>query len=145
MSATNAKANFTGSTRKRLGQILLDQGKVAESHLDQALSLQQQNEGRLGAILTEQGFVEPGALRAALVKQAAIETLDLEQVTVDPEALNVISAELAFSHKVLPFAVHNHTLSVAMADPFDRDALEAVRALSGKRIKRFYCAEHPLY
>jgi type II secretory ATPase GspE/PulE/Tfp pilus assembly ATPase PilB-like protein len=42
-------------------------------------------------------------------------------------------------HKAVPFAAEDGTLSVALADPFDRSVLEMLRLMTGRRIERHYC------
>jgi len=128
----------------RLGQILVDGGKLSEQELAEALALQAKRTERLGELLCELGHVDAQTVREALVAQAGIETIDLGRMEIDGQAVAAIPAELAFRHKVLPIATHNRTLSLAMADPFDRLAIEAVRVLSGRRVERLYCPEGEL-
>ena len=99
---------------------------------------------RLGELLCELGHLDPQSVRQALVEQARIPLADLQQRSPSAEAMAAVSPELAFRHKVLPFEMHNQTLCLAMADPFDRGAIEAVRVLTGKRIERHYCPEEEL-
>ena len=132
------------SARKPLGQILVEQGKLAASQLDEALTVQQGRSQRLGELLCQLGHVDSQAVVEALVVQAGVPQIDLEKNPASPDALGVIPAELAFRHKVLPLSTHNQTLCLAMADPFDRVAIESVRILTGRRIERFYCPESEL-
>ncbi len=132
-----------GSAEK-LGQILLDQGDLTEPQLAEGLSLQRQRGTRIGELLCQLGHLDAQALREALVRQAQLPQVDLTDGQVDPAAAAAVPAEVAFRHKVLPFAVHNRTLRVAMADPFDRTAVESLRVLTGRRIERHYCPEGEL-
>ena len=134
----------TASAHKRLGQILLDRADLTAGQLDEAITLQADRTERLGELLCQLGHVDRQTVREALVAQVGLATIDLEAAKIDDEALSAIPAELAFRHKVLPVATHNRTLSLAMADPFDRPAVEAVRVLSGRRIERLYCPEPDL-
>jgi type II secretory ATPase GspE/PulE/Tfp pilus assembly ATPase PilB-like protein len=155
---------------RKLGQILLEQGKLQESQLQEALAIQQRKAGghngqgpqtpcvafgvpqsaqlasaqRLGELLCQLGHVDSLAVREALVAQAGIPWADLEKHEFSPEVLSAIPAELAFRHKVLPLAVYDRTLSLAMADPFDRLAVETVRVLCGRRVERYYCPQREL-
>ena len=134
----------SASSGKRVGQILIEQGRLNDRQLDEGLNLQQERGERLGQLLCQLGHIDEQILRQALVEQAMIPTAALDRHDPEPAALETLSAELAFRHKVLPLAVHNRTLELAMADPFDRTALEAVRVLSGKHVQRFFCPEAEL-
>ena len=65
-----------------------------------------------------------------------ITAVDLAEATPDPEALGRVPVEVATRHRLLPLAWDSGgdddgggTLTVAMADPFDRAALAVVRML----------------
>ena len=53
--------------------------------------------------------------------------LELAKVTVQPEARNRISTKVAFQYSVLPTAVNNGAVQVAVSNPFDAAMLNAVR------------------
>ena len=127
-----------------LGQILIAEGKISEQQLDEGLTLQQQQNDRIGELLCRLGHVNSQTVREALVLQAGLSRIDLEADQIDPQAIAAIPADVAFRHKVLPFSIHNRTLSVAMADPFDHAAIESLRVLTGRRIERYYCPENEL-
>ena len=56
---------------KRIGEILVDLGHISRREVDQALEVQQAEDGRrpLGEILLERGWVDEGALSRALLIQ----------------------------------------------------------------------------
>jgi len=130
-----------GDHQAPLGQILMAAGKLSSEQLDEALQAQSGRAQRLGEILCGLGHVDPQTVRQALARQARIEEADLDGAAIDSEALAAVPAEMAFRYKVLPVAVHNRTLTVAMVDPFDRLAIESLRVLTGRRIERRYCDE----
>ncbi|MAE60050.1 MAG: type II secretion system protein GspE [Planctomycetaceae bacterium] len=129
------------SSRAKLGEILVDQGRLTRIDLDDSLSDQQQSGDRLGQILLRKGRIGHADLVQALAQQASVPTVDLEHQHVAGTALSCVPPELAIKHKVLPFSMDNGSLSVAMSDPFDRAALDAVRTLSGRRVRRFHVPE----
>ena len=138
------ETNHSVQSHKILGQILLEKGELTQEQLDEALSLQQQSGERLGQLLSRLGHVYSQTVREALISQAGLERLDVDNCEIHPEAVASLPAEVAFHHKVLPISRHNRTLSVAMADPFDSAALELLRVLTGLRIQRYYCPEAEL-
>jgi len=53
--------------------------------------------------------------------------LDLAKLTVQPEARNRISTKVAFQYSVLPTAMNNGAVQLAVSNPFDTAMLNAVR------------------
>ena len=137
-------ASEAHTERRPLGQILLDRATVTDQQLAEALSLQQTRHQRLGELLCQLGHLDSGALRLALVDQAGVPRFDPEGAATDPQAVALVPAEVSFRYKVLPFAVQDGSLRLAMADPFDRTAAESVRVLTGRRVERYYCPEEEL-
>ena len=140
----DSESGGLSEAQKPLGQVLIGKGKLTEPQLAEALVLQRRRSARIGELLCQLGHLDRQTVIEALTEQAGIPRADLETYQVQPEALSAVSADLAFRHKVLPIAMHNRALCLAMADPFDRAAAEAVRVLSGKRIERYYCPEGEL-
>jgi general secretion pathway protein E len=59
----------------------------------------------------------------------------LQQISPEPEALQLIPEALARKYTVIPLSLDGNILRVAMADPADILALEALASLSQKRIE----------
>lgn len=53
--------------------------------------------------------------------------LDLPKLTVENEVRSKISTKIAFQHFVLPVALNNGVLQIAVSDPFDAAMMNAVR------------------
>ncbi len=129
---------------RRLGHVLIESGKLNNEQLAEALTLQRQRGRKLGELLCQLGHVDALAVREALIEQAGIPRVDPATIEATSEAISAVPADVAFRHKALPVSTHNRTLLVAMADPFDRVAIESLRVLTGRRIERHYCPEAEL-
>ena len=142
----NNSARTAAACPRPLGAILVEDGCLSPDQLNEALALQadSQRGRRLGEILCTLGHVDAQMVREALVRQAQLPRIDLSSCRIQNEALAVVPAEIAMRHRVLPFQLADRTLSVAMADPFDRAAVETLRVLTGRRIERHYCSEAEL-
>jgi type II secretion system protein E len=83
-------------------------------------------ESLLAFICRERGVAEDVFLQrlAALLNWPY---LDLGKLTVQPEARNRISTKVAFQYNVLPTAMDNGTVQVAVSNPFDTAMINAVR------------------
>src|SRR5947209_2733175 len=83
-------------------------------------------ESLLGFVCRERGLAEDVFLQK-LAQALNWPYLDLPKLKVPAEARNRISTKVAFQYGVLPTAVENGTLQVAVSNPFDTAMLNAVR------------------
>ncbi len=116
--------------KKRLGRVLLESGMVSQDQLDIALIEQKKGELPLGKILVQLGFIAESLLRQALGELFEQQSVDLQSVLPDQQALSWVSKELAQRHNVVPvqFDAVKNQLTLAMADPYDLIALDRLRA-----------------
>jgi len=59
-----------------------------------------------------------------------VPSIDLERVEVDPAFIEIIPAETARKHRMLPLCVAR-VFAVAMADPSDQEAIDEISARTG--------------
>ncbi|MFC1749197.1 GspE/PulE family protein [Pseudomonadota bacterium] len=115
----------------RLGEVLLEERLINGQQLQTALDAQKEfrrtGARHLGQILVKSGLVTPDQLNIALAKKLAIPYVRIENFSVDSQLLSLIPADLATQHKVLPLATINNSLVVAMVNPLDQSALDALR------------------
>ncbi len=114
----------------RLGEVLLEEKLISGEQLQTALTAQKEfrtGARHLGQILVKSGLVTPDQLNIALAKKLAIPYVRIENFDVDSQLLGLIPSEIALQHKVLPLASINSTLVVAMVNPLDQTALDALR------------------
>jgi type II secretory ATPase GspE/PulE/Tfp pilus assembly ATPase PilB-like protein len=144
MAESSTQRVRPGSNRRLLGQILVERRQLNAEQLEQALNQQRQTADLLGRVLCKLGHLDTQTLREALVDQAGIARVSVEGRQPDAQTLAELPPEFVAKRKVLPLALQAGRISLAMADPFDRGAIDAVRALTGKRVERQYCPEPEL-
>ena len=72
---------------------------------------------------------------ATLVEQEGLEKVDLAQIgAIDPKILSIVPRDIAIKFKAIPFAKEAETVLVAMANPFDLFAEDAIRAVTNSRL-----------
>ncbi|MGC9017467.1 MAG: GspE/PulE family protein [Caldimicrobium sp.] len=123
--------------RKPIGEILKEKGLITEDYLKFALLEQKATGERLGEVLVRVGIVTDLEIAQALAEQAGLPFLDLSTLTPEIKALESIPFNFAKNNLVLPIALENRTLSVAIADPFNQHLMSAVQRIAGKNIS-FY-------
>lgn len=127
-----------------LGRLLLDSRSITEHQLDGALKQQAARGGRLGEVLQQMGYADARSIRQALVHQRRLVKVDLQETPAQGDAIALLPAEVASKYRVLPLAVDNGRVRLAMADPFDRQALDVARLLTRKVIDPVYAEEKDL-
>jgi len=127
---------------KKLGELLCERSYLDESHLEHALREQPQRKLCLGQILLDLGYVTQIQLTEALAVQAGIERIDPTEASVDPQTIGIVPAELVSKYNVMPLWQKNGQIAVAMADPFDTQAVEDLRVVTGASIERYF--GHPM-
>jgi type II secretory ATPase GspE/PulE/Tfp pilus assembly ATPase PilB-like protein len=118
-----------------IGQILLDNQMVTPDKLDVALNEQKRTGELTCAILLRMGVISHNDLARALAIHANVPFIALDKVSIDPVAFHMVSLETVEKYMVVPFAVDEDTLSVAMENPNNIHALDTLRREIDKKIK----------
>ncbi len=118
----------------RLGELLKSSGIISDEQLEVALELQKQTKQRLGDILTEYNFITSSELIEALQMQLGIDFIDLTAVSIPIELTKFVPRNVAKEHCIVPVKLSGDNLCIAMSDPLDFIAQEAVKKISGKNV-----------
>ncbi len=120
--------------------MLVGEGIITQEQLDEALRKKEKNGGFVGQVLVELGHIKQNELISFLVKQCKIPHISLADYHISDELLSLVSEEVCVQHSLLPIDKLGKILTVAMVDPLDADALEAVRQVCPDlRIKPILC------
>ena len=118
-----------------LGEQLLEKGVLTEDQLRIALLEQETSHEAIGRVLVNLGFVTESTIRDVLSEAQGAETVDLRQINVDPDALNMVPMEIAKRYNVLPFALQENVLTMAVANPSDLIVFEQVRSMLAAEVE----------
>jgi type IV pilus assembly protein PilB len=84
--------------------------------------------------LIDQGIITDAQLASARAAQAGLPFVELVDYPIDRTAVSLVPAALCRRHDLLPIALQNDRLIVAMANPGDVFALDDVRAATRMRV-----------
>ncbi len=121
------------SKPKRLGELLVEKGVLTEDQCHQALDFQKKTGKRLGQIVIELGLVKEDELLQVLSKQMDLPHIWLRKGLIDPRIINIVPAEKARLHKIMPMFKVKNNLVLATSDPqaiFIFDEIEEMTGLS---------------
>ncbi len=113
--------------RRKLGEILYKAGLVKKEPLLEAIKASRTDKKQLGQILVERKLLDEETLTKAIAKQFGLKYINMDQTTIEPEAVKLIPEDLIKRHKILPLGMENGRLKLIISDPLDLDALDLLR------------------
>jgi len=122
--------------RKKIGDILLEQGFITPGQLETALSQQPTTGKRLGDLLVDTGIISEEQLLNAISYRLSIPRLSLDSMVIDPHVISRVPVELARRYTLIPVFAIGNTLTLAMADPLNIIAIDEIKYRTSCDIKR---------
>lgn len=116
-----------------IGEMLISQGKITPEQLDTALKGRNSTRRRIGEVLVTLGFVNESDVAACLAQQFGFDIVNPRKISAEPEALELLTGEVALSHRILPLRYSSDCIECAIADPLDFPTTDMISRLSGKR------------
>ena len=121
--------------RKRLGDMLLEAGKISVAQLNRALDTQRKTRRRLGEVLVSEGLLTEEEIADVLAKQLSLERVDLENTFVEQDMARSIPKEVAQKYVAIPIYMRDDKLVVAMSDPLNMFAIDDICFITQKKIQ----------
>ncbi|EOV5436043.1 GspE/PulE family protein [Vibrio parahaemolyticus] len=126
--------------RKRLGDLLVEEGIVSEDQIQQALSAQRSTGQKLGDALIDLGFITEKQMLEFLSQQLGLPLIDLGRAPVDADAVQILPEVHARRLRAMVVVRNGDTLRVAMSDPADLFTQESLMNLLGEYNLEFIIA-----
>jgi len=117
-----------------LGYILMKSHIISEDDIRSALEAQQASHCRFGEALVTLGVVTQEDIDWALANQLDIPYVRLKKDMIDAAAVALLPAQTARQYNLIPLIRAGDELNVAMADPLNRVAIEAVERSTGCQV-----------
>lgn len=123
------------TTKRRLGEILVDLGLATDAQIRDALANGKETGRMLGDVLLHDGLITGQDLLRALAVQFGVQFVDLDDVPIDAELVRRVPQNVARGHRAVPFATEGGEILVAMANPIDVVAVDDIRHLLQAPVK----------
>jgi general secretion pathway protein E len=120
---------------RRLGEILIERGKLDLEGLERALRLQQDGGEKLGGLLVTLGVCAQRDVAEALAVQFDLPLLDAKGYPEFPILEERVSPRFLREARALPVREDEHELALAMADPTDAYTIGAFGMVTGREVK----------
>jgi type IV pilus assembly protein PilB len=127
--------------KKRLGEMLVENGLLKEDRLKQALIDQKKAGLKLGQFVTRQGIVTEQQIIDLLSQQLKIQKYHPDNYPLDIDLARYIPIEIAQKHQVAPLKKKGRLLTVAMVDPLDINTLDYLEVLTNSEVEPVVCSE----
>ena len=130
---------------KRIGEILVERGKLDPANLERALKLQEgESREKIGVILLRLGMVSGRDLADTLADQLDLPLAQASDYPELPLMEERISAKFLRDAQAVPLREDDEELALAIADPTDSYVLSAVQMASGKRVRPYIAAPNEI-
>src|SRR2546421_9478926 len=125
----------------RIGELLLKEKLITPEQLQQALTQQKANGGKLGFNLVKMGFVKDDQITALLSKQYGVPSINLAQFKLDPTIIKLVPNETARKYQIIPLSRSGSTLTIAMTDPTNVFAMDDIKFMTGYTVEPVVASE----
>ena len=125
----------------RIGELLLKEKRISPAQLQEVLTYQKTNGGKLGVNLVKLGFVKDEEITALLSKQYGVPSINLTQFEIDPAIVKLIPAETAHKYQIVPLSRAGATLTIAMTDPTNVFAMDDIKFMTGYNVEPVVASE----
>jgi type II secretory ATPase GspE/PulE/Tfp pilus assembly ATPase PilB-like protein len=146
-------------SKKRLGELLKDNGYINDNHIKFALKEQKATGELLGEVLVRLGIVTDREIALSLSDQFNMPFIDIKKIKPDISAMKLINLNFCRQQKVFAFEKKDNTLSVVIANPDDERLYDLVSRMTNLKPKfyisgqsdiqeaietNYYLLEHPI-
>ncbi|QUM79006.1 Flp pilus assembly complex ATPase component TadA [Moritella sp. 5] len=115
--------------KQRLGDLLVGENIISEAQLGLALKEQRSSGGKLGSTLINLDFITEEQLLSFLSQQLNIPFLDISALNIPQQTVLKLPEVHARRHRALVVKSEDNNLTVALSDPADLYAVEAISNL----------------
>ncbi|MFC1598695.1 type IV-A pilus assembly ATPase PilB [Patescibacteria group bacterium] len=133
-----------GRKKQKIGELLVQENLITPVRLQGALAEHTRTGKRLGTILVESGDISQQQLAEALSKHYEVPSIDLSEIDIDPEVIKFVSQKVAEKYLIIPVNRVASDLIVAMADPSNMHAVDAVEFQTGYSVEVVVATEQSI-
>ena len=129
--------SLTRLTRKKLGEILVEQGLLSEEQVQDTLRLQHQLGLLFGETLVQQKLITEEKMVAVLVSQFGIPYIIPTQYNINKELLEIFDPQMMRRFQFVPMDSIGSVLVVAIAGLLSEDLLREIEGQTGCSLQLF--------
>jgi HD-like signal output (HDOD) protein len=120
--------------KKKIGELLIQNGYIDSEHLEEALEVQKSSPDRICNILIDLGHLSETGYFEFMSASAGIGSIDLSGCEVDLDLIRLIRHQLARRLEIVPIGKMGRSLTVAMVCPLDEAAKTQIEDATGLKV-----------
>jgi len=124
-------------TNKQLGELLIERGVINRDQLARAMSHQKDNGGLIGEVLVNLKFASEEDIAQALTCQYGFPYLPLANYEIETDVVKSVPENVCRQFCLIPIDKIGKSLTLAMANPLNVQAIEEVEVITGCAIQTF--------
>lgn len=122
---------------KLLGEILVEKGIITQEQLNKALDVQVEEGKMIGEVIVNLGFAKEDEIAQCLAHRYGFAFLPLENYEISQETLSLVPKSVSSHYCLIPIDKIGNTLTVAMFNPLNVEAIEDLEDLTSLEIQIF--------
>jgi type IV pilus assembly protein PilB len=127
------KFTHVDANSRQLGQKLVDLGFLDDGQLEAVYEDMRTSDGLLADLVKERGYVTDDQLLQATAEVHGMRVANLEETKPHPDAVKLVAKNMAELYHLVPLTFEADTLTVAMSDPNNMQAMDDLKNLLGIR------------
>jgi len=108
----------------------VERGVIARNQLEEALRVQKEKGGLIGEVIVSLGYTKEEEIAYALSLQYGFPYLPLQNYDIPKELLETVPEQVASQYCLIPIDKIGNTLTVAMANPLNPQAIDDIEYIS---------------
>ncbi len=120
-------ANFSKFTRKRLGEILVNEGLITTGQIQEALEAQGNTGEMLGETLVRLGYITEEKIASTLADQFQLPFIQASSYDIEKSMSKVIPVQYMLDHLFVPLDTFGDVLIIAIAGLLTDDVISEIR------------------
>jgi len=130
--------------KPKLGEMLVEGGLLSDEQLQQAVVGHKQKKVKLGQFLVREGIVSGAQIVDLVCRQLKMKKYQPDKYPIDMNLSKIIPVDTAQKYHVVPLNKSRYLLTIAMTDPMDIKALDAIEVLTNTEVEAVMCTDQEL-
>ncbi len=128
----------------KLGEMLIDSGLLTPEQLKQAVIAHKKSKVKLGQFLVREGILSGSQIVDVVSKQMKLDKYHPAKYPIDMNLSKVIPVDMAQKYQIVPLNKSRFLLTIAMTDPMDIEALDAIEVFTNTEVEAVICTDQEL-
>ncbi len=108
-------------TNKKLGEILLEEGKITKNQLDEAIQVQKESKELIGEIFIKLRYVTEEDIASCIASQYGLAYIELGKYKINTDILGNFTEQELEQNSFFPLDVYDKVMVVAICGPINQE------------------------